>query len=72
MTDRTICLTVALENEIRTDDVEFIENAIRAIRGVLDVSHIIYDSEAHMNKWVYSTQLRKEFITKFNEVFKGF
>lgn len=43
MTDRTRTLTVLLDREYREDDVEFIKNAILAIRGVIGVKHFVSD-----------------------------
>jgi hypothetical protein len=37
MTDRYNALTVVLEQDIRDDDAEYLINAIRMLRGVLDV-----------------------------------
>lgn len=48
MTDRVYALTVTLEKDTRTDDVEFIVNAIRAIRGVLDVTQMVADPGTYM------------------------
>lgn len=48
MTDRTISLSVTLDNEYRTYDAEFIVNAIKMIKGVLDVTTIKRD--AHFYK----------------------
>lgn len=38
MTDRVITLYVALEHEMRVDDVEEITRAIRMVKGVADVA----------------------------------
>lgn len=37
MTDRVLCLTVALEGQPRTDDVESLVEAIKHFRGVISV-----------------------------------
>lgn len=47
MTDRIHSLTVVLEQDIRTDDVETIINAIRAIRFVGSVEKHVADLETH-------------------------
>lgn len=70
MTDRTICLTVALEKEMRVDDVEVIENAIKAIRGVLDIEHITFDSHTSMNKWAMGQQIKIDFFKKIQKAFE--
>lgn len=38
MTGRYNALTVVLERDVRDDDVEALQNAIRQLRGVLSVS----------------------------------
>lgn len=38
MTDRVFAYTVILEREVRTDDAEAIENAIRMVKGVAAVT----------------------------------
>ena len=48
MTDRYHSLTVVLENNLRTDDVEPLMNAIRQLRGVLKVSGEVSDVNSHM------------------------
>lgn len=48
MTDRVFALTVVLEKDIRTDDVEAITNAIKMIRGVLNVAEHITDPSTYM------------------------
>lgn len=44
MTDRIAAFTVVLEKNMRDDDVEFIINAIKAIKHVLSV-------KPHVAKW---------------------
>ena len=48
MTDRYHSLTVVLEHDMRDDDAETLISAIRQLRGVLCVSGIVSDSNAHM------------------------
>lgn len=43
MTDRINALVVILEKDVRTDDVESAVNAIRMIKGVLDVKKNVAD-----------------------------
>lgn len=47
MTDRVKGFTVTLEHDIRIDDVEYIMNAIRMIKGVTHVEPSISSSEDH-------------------------
>lgn len=44
MTDRVHALTVILEQDVRVDDVEALEGAIRQLRGVAAVERHISDA----------------------------
>jgi hypothetical protein len=44
MTDRFYCLTVLLEKDIREDDAEPLIEAIKMVRGVIDVKGEVADS----------------------------
>ena len=48
MTDRYHTLTVVLERDTRTDDAKALIAAIGQMRGVLNVSGVVSDVEAHM------------------------
>ncbi len=48
MTDRYHTLTVVLERDTRTDDVEALIAAIQQMRGVLKVSGVVSDMDSHM------------------------
>jgi hypothetical protein len=48
MTDRFHSLTVVLAHDIRDDDAESIMTAIRQLRGVINVSGIVADTNSHM------------------------
>ena len=48
MTDRVQTLTVALEDDIRVDDVEYIVNAIRMIKYV---KHVELGKPVNMDDW---------------------
>jgi len=50
MTDRIKGFVVTLEQDMREDDVEAITNAIRMVRGVLDVARSVVDHDDHMNR----------------------
>jgi ACT domain-containing protein len=52
MTDRVYALTVVLEKDIQDDDVEQTIQAIKQIKGVLDVTSKIVDIQ------FYASQLR--------------
>ena len=48
MTDRTRLLTVVLDHDYRTDDVQGIIDAIQMIKGVIAVDLNVADPEQHM------------------------
>lgn len=47
MTDRIYAFTVVLDQDIRTDDVEPVINAIRMVRHVIDVTEHVADPAVH-------------------------
>ena len=47
MTDRTVVLTVVLDNIYRTDDAEAIISAIGMVKGVASVTANVADIETH-------------------------
>ena len=47
MTDRVHAITVVLEQDIRSDDVEAITNSIQMIRGVLTTKTHVTDISDH-------------------------
>ena len=50
MTDRLKGVTVTFERDIRDDDSEYIINAIKMIKGVLDVTPSIVAHDDYMNR----------------------
>lgn len=44
MADRIHCLTVALDKDIREDDIPPLINAVRQLRGVAGVTALVVDS----------------------------
>lgn len=48
MTDRVHSLTVVLEKDVRTDDIEALVSAIRQFRGVISVKQHVADIDSHM------------------------
>jgi hypothetical protein len=48
MTDRYNALTVALSKDIRDDDAESIINAIKALKGVEDVTGNVVDIDSYV------------------------
>lgn len=66
MTDRVNTLTVALEQEMRIDDIEDILVSIRMIRGVLSVTPRI-DIDDH---WAARQQAKHELVRQLLDVLK--
>ena len=69
MTDKTINLIVSLDKEYRTDDAEFIVNAIKMIKGVLSVDINVCGDLVAMNKYAIKQHLKKEFLETLIEIF---
>lgn len=63
MTDRIKGFIVTLENDIREDDCEHIINAIKMVKGVIDVSPSISDSSDHMNRERVKYELKDKFYS---------
>lgn len=64
MTDRAKGLVVTLEHDMRVDDAEVILNAIRQIRGVVDVQFVISDINDHINR----TRIKRKIQEKLWDV----
>jgi len=62
MTDRTKVLTVLLDQEYRDDDVEAIKNAIRMVRGVVKVDHIVHSPQDWQAENSAKWELRKKLL----------
>lgn len=60
MTDRYVGLTVALDKDYREDDAEKIIEAIKMVKGVLDVQPAVMDP-AH---YFAETRVRADLIKK--------
>jgi hypothetical protein len=60
MTDRIHSLTVVLERDNRSDDVEALANAIRMFHGVLSVEMHVSDISSHMAEERAMMALRKK------------
>jgi len=70
MTDRTRVLTVYLDDEFRTDDVQTIVSAIRALRGVERVDHVVYTPSDQMAVGFAKADLRREILQKMIEILR--
>ncbi len=64
MTDRYFAVTVLLKNDTREDDLEYILNAIRMIKGVQKVEPHIATPET----WAAEQRVRRELEQKLREV----
>lgn len=67
MTDRYNAVVVTFEKDIRDDDAETIINAIRMIKGVLDVNPNVSDVNMH----VAQTRAKIEIINKLYDLIKS-
>lgn len=61
MTDRIKGFVVTLDKDIRIDDVQEIMNAIKMVKGVIDVSPNVANIDDHMNR----ERIAQDFRTKF-------
>jgi len=68
MTDRTKGCWVAFDKDIRVDDVEWIINAIKMIKGVTDVELSITDSSDWINRAHIKAELKTEIINLYNKL----
>ncbi len=66
MTDRVKGFYVALDRDYRIDDVQIIIDAVKMIKGVLDVKENIADS----NDWMNRELIRMEIHKKLYEALK--
>lgn len=66
MTDRIKGITVSLEQDVRTDDLEPLMDAIRQLRGVADVELVVAD----MDDWLARSRVRSELAGDFLEMYE--
>lgn len=64
MTDRHAGYIVTLADDVREDDAEHVINALRMIKGVLNVSPVPADIELHMA----TERAKQEITTRFHEI----
>lgn len=67
MTDRVRTLTVLLEQDVRTDDVECIVDAVRMIRGV---QHVRLGPVVGIEAWTAREVARRELEAKLREALR--
>jgi hypothetical protein len=70
MTDRIKGFVVTLDKDIRIDDVQPIMDAIKMIKGVIDVSPSVADSDDHMNRERVAHEFRSKFWNFMNNELK--
>jgi hypothetical protein len=68
MTDRIKGFTVTLDRDIRDDDFEAIANAVRMIKGVIDVHPSIDSPDDHINKQRVRWEIRDKFMALIKEL----
>ena len=68
MADRVKGFTVALDKDIRIDDVEFIINAIKMIKGVNNVSPLISDSSDFIARSRYKSEVQEKILKTLSEL----
>lgn len=66
MTDRYNSVLVVFDRDIRTDDAESLLNAIRMIKGVIDVKPNV----ANISDCIAETRVKDELLSKIYEVLK--
>jgi hypothetical protein len=69
MTDRLKGYVVILEANTRVDDAQVITDAIKQLRGVLDVRPLV--ANAMVDDMVAESRVRQKFFDKFMEVMNG-
>ena len=62
MTDRINGVFVTLEENIRIDEIEHLMNALRMVKGVIDVSPNVVDSMDHVAKIRAKTELTNKLL----------
>lgn len=67
MTDRVKGFTVTIAKDLRIDDIESTMQAIRMIKGVVDVQPCIANSDDHINRMQVLHNIREKFIKFLDE-----
>jgi len=67
MTDRVKGFTVTLAEDVHIDDIEPTMDAIRMIKGVVDVQPCITNGDDHINRMQVLSKVRTKFINFLNE-----
>lgn len=67
MTDRYSGFIVTLRNDLRSDDVEATLNALRMVKGVIDVSPIVSDCEVSVAAIRAKNEMREKLFNFIRE-----
>ena len=70
MTDRIRGFTVTLDRDMRDDDFEYVENAIKMIKGVASVIPDIVTHEDYKNREAIRHELHRKLIMTVNKFFE--
>ncbi len=68
MTDRIKGFTVALDKDIRIDDVEHIVTAIKMIKGVMNVAPLVSDSSDFIARSRYKKEVQDKIFKMLDEL----
>jgi len=69
MTDRIRRLTVVLDGDYRTDDVEAIVKTIQMIRGVAAVEEHVVEAQDHIARMTVRTEIERDLHAAIDQVF---
>ena len=67
MTDRYNAVVVTFDREIREDDAEHLINAIRMLKGVVDVTPNVSDINSH----IAESKVKRELADKLYSILNG-
>ena len=68
MTDRIKGFTVALDKDIRVDDIEFVVNAIKMIKGVVGVKSLVVDHSDYVARTRYRREVQEKMYKLLEEL----
>lgn len=68
MTDRIKGFTIALDNDIRVDEIEYIVNAIKMIKGVNNVEPLVADSTDFIARSRYKQEVLEKMYKLLREL----
>lgn len=71
MTESVKGFVVSLEKDIREDDVEYIVNAIKMIKGVQSVSLNVVNSDDYLNRTRIKYRLEDKLVKAVRDVFES-